>query len=194
MNKMKKTGILLLLLLAAALLTACGAKQESTPAATEAPKTTEATKATEAPAATEAPKATEAPAAAEAPAGKSLAEIAEAAVAGAADLAPYTAEELLDMAGIQPEDYTDFVFLQGDGMDGREVLLIRAKDEAAAGRVAGQMEEYLKRRQEENRNYAPEAYRLLSRAKVSPEGAAAGADLRGERRRGNRRGAGGRMI
>lgn len=164
MNKMKKTGILLLLLLAAALLTACGAKQESTPAATEAQK------ATEAPAAMEAPKATEAPAAAEAPAGKTLAEIAEAAVAGAADLAPYTAEELLDMAGIQPEDYTDFVFLQGDGMDGREVLLIRAKDEAAAGRVAGQMEEYLKRRQEENRNYAPEAYRLLSRAKVSRKG------------------------
>ena len=152
---MKKTGVIVLLLLAAVLLTACGSDK---PAATEAP------------AVTETPAVTEAPAAADAASVKTLSEAVEAAAKDAADLAPFLPEELEDMAGITAEDYTDFVFLQGDGMDGREILVIRAKDEAAADRVAGQMESYLERRREEHKNYAPDAYRLLSEAKVERKG------------------------
>ena len=70
------------------------------------------------------------------------------------------------MTGIVPEDYTDFVFLQGNGMDGREILVLTAADEAAADRIAGLMESYLERRRDENRNYAPDAYKLFSEAQV----------------------------
>ena len=65
-----------------------------------------------------------------------------------------------------PEDYTEFVFLQSEGTDGREILAVRAADKEAAERVAALAEKYLERRMKETRNYAPEAYQLLSEAKV----------------------------
>ena len=187
---MKKLTVILALVLAAALLTACG---DGKPKTTEAPKAAEASAATEAPAATETPEATETPGNPEAPAAETpaaeeepaeipgqadqpadatgtLPDRIDAVAKDAADLVPFTADELMDMTGIGPKDYTDFVFLQGDGMDGREILVVRAANEAAADRVAGQMEKYLERRQEENRNYAPAAYQLLSEAKVVRKG------------------------
>ena len=94
----------------------------------------------------------------------------EAAVGDAAELAPFTADELTDMTGIVPEDVADFVFLQGNGMDGREILVIRAKDEASADRVASGLEKYLERRKKEHRDYAPDAYKLLTDAKVERKG------------------------
>ena len=141
---MKKTLAVILLLLAAMMLTGCGNKPEE--------------------------KKEETPAQAPAAAAQTLQERADAVLSDAAELAPFTAEELQDMAGIAPEDCADFVFLQGNGMDGREVLVIRAKDEAAADRVAGQLEEYLERRKEEHRDYAPDAYKLLSGAAVERRG------------------------
>ena len=147
---------LMLILLAAAmvlLLTACGEKPAEAPAATEAPAGAAAT--------------------AEAPAeetGKTLQERVEAAAKDAGGLAPFDGDDLADMAGILPEDYTEFVFLQGDVMEGREILVLRAKDEAAAEKLAGQMEKYLERRQEENRNYAPKAFQALSAARIERKG------------------------
>ena len=155
---MKRILAVILLLALALTLTACGGNNGEKAASSSAP----------APVVTEPPKETEAPAEEPAgtPDGAALADRVEAAVADAADLAPFTADELTDMAGIVPEDYTEFVFLQGDGMDGREVLVIRAADAKAADKVAAQMEEYLKRRMEEMENYAPKAYQILSAAKV----------------------------
>ena len=144
---------LMLILLAAAmvlLLTACGEKPAEAPAATEAPAE-----------------------AAEAPAeetGKTLQERVEAAAKDAGGLAPFDGDDLADMAGILSEDYTEFVFLQGDVMEGREILVLRAKDETAAEKLAGQMEKYLERRQEENRNYAPKAFQALSAARIERKG------------------------
>ena len=84
----------------------------------------------------------------------------------AGNLAALTAEDLEDVLGAVPADYTEFVFLQSEGMDGRELLAVRAADRDAAGRVAGMAEAYLERRLKETRNYAPEASKLLSEAKV----------------------------
>lgn len=160
--QMKKPGILLVLLLAAVLLTGCGSSQPAAPAAKEAavPEQTDAPVS---------PETAQLPEASEETAG-SLKAAVEAAVGDAAELAPFTAEELTDMTGIVPEDVADFVFLQGNGMDGREILVIRAKDEASADRVASLLEKYLERRKKEHRDYAPDAYKLLTDAKVERKG------------------------
>ena len=155
--QMKKPGILLVLLLAAVLLTGCGSSQPAAPAAKE----------------TAVPEQTDAPVSSEteqSPGAGSLKAAVEAAVGDAAELAPFTADELTDMTGIVPEDVADFVFLQGNGMDGREILVIRAKDEASADRVASGLEKYLERRKKEHRDYAPDAYKLLTDAKVERKG------------------------
>ena len=55
-------------------------------------------------------------------------------------------------------------------MEGREILALQAADEAAAEKLAGQMEKYLECRREENRNYAPKAFQELSEAKVGRKG------------------------
>ena len=141
---MKKTLAVILLLAMALTLTACGNKTEE--------------------------KKEETPSQAPAAAAQTLQERADAVLSDAADLAPFTAEELQDITGIAPEDCADFVFLQGNGMDGREILVIRAKEDAAANRVAKQLEEYLERRKEEHRDYAPDAYKLLSEASVARKG------------------------
>ncbi len=101
---------------------------------------------------------------------KTLRSLAEAAAKDTAELASFSADELLDMTGIKPEDYTDYIFLQGDVLTGREILAVRAKDETAAVRIAEQMERYLLRRREENRNYAPKAYQTLCEALVEQKG------------------------
>lgn len=160
--KMKKPGILLVLLLAAILLTGCGSSQPAAPAAKE-------TAVPEQVDASVSPEAEQLPKTSDEPAG-SLKAAVEAAVGDAAELAPFTAEELTDMTGIVPEDVADFVFLQGNGMDGREILVIRAKDEASADRVASGLEKYLERRKKEHRDYAPDAYKLLTDAKVERKG------------------------
>ena len=160
--QMKKPGILLVLLLAAVLLTGCGSSQPAAPAAKEAAVPDQ----TDAPVS---PETARLPEASEETSG-SLKAAVEAAVGDATELAPFTAEELTDMTGIVPEDVADFVFLQGNGMDGREILVIRAKDEASADRVASLLEKYLERRKKEHRDYAPDAYKLLTDAKVERKG------------------------
>ncbi len=95
-----------------------------------------------------------------------LADKVKSAAAGTEELAELNAEDLSDVLGAEAEDYREFIFLQSDGMDGREILVIRAKDKNAAEKLKGLAENYLERRLNETRNYAPEAYKLLSEAKV----------------------------
>ena len=140
MTFMKRRMLILLAAAMVLLLTACGNRTAETQAVTAEP-------------------------AAEEP-GKTLAEKAEDALRDAGELTPFDENDLTDMAGIQPEDYSDYVFFQGDVLTGREILALRAKDETAAEKLAGQMEKYLERRREENKNYAPKAYQALCEARV----------------------------
>ncbi len=96
----------------------------------------------------------------------SLREKVESVIPDKDSLGPLTAEDLEDVLGVTPSDYSDFIFLQSEAMDGREVLVIRAADKDAAGKLTGIAESYLERRLNETRSYAPEAYQVLSQAKV----------------------------
>ena len=99
-----------------------------------------------------------------------LQEKVEKAAADARDLVPLTDEDLLDVLGIEPEEYSDFVYLQENGLGGREILVIRAADNDAAGRVKQRVENYLEQRRLETQNYLPAAYQLLRAAKVETKG------------------------
>lgn len=99
-----------------------------------------------------------------------LAQKVEAIAADAKDLSPLDADDLSDALGIEPEDYSEFVYLQDNGLGGREILVIRSANQDAAARVAKQMENYLEMRRKETRNYLPEAYQLLAQAKVETKG------------------------
>ena len=84
---------------------------------------------------------------------------------------PYTAEDLYDLTGISPEDYSEALFLRDrDTLSGREAILIRAKDAQAVQRIKEALEHYLSQRKEETRNYLPNAYRLLCDAAVQYDG------------------------
>ena len=96
----------------------------------------------------------------------SLQEKVKAVAKDAADLAPLDSDDLTDALGAEPEDYTEFVYLQETGFGGREILAIRAKDTATADRLEKQMERYLDRRRSETWDYAPAAYELLSKAEI----------------------------
>ena len=96
-----------------------------------------------------------------------LEEAARQAIKQPDDYIPYPAEDLEDLIGISPEDYTEAVYLRGrDTLSGREAIMIRAKDSQAFSGIKEALERYLSQRKEETRNYLPEAYRLLCDARV----------------------------
>ncbi len=95
-----------------------------------------------------------------------LREAVASAAPDAAEWLRLPAQELEDVLGILPQDYTEFVYLLEDSLSGREILVIRAADREAAERVRGLVEAYLERRRKETRDYLPEAYQLLAAAKV----------------------------
>ena len=82
-------------------------------------------------------------------------------------LVAYTADDLTDLMGILPEDYTEALFLVGsDSLSGREIIAVRAKDASSLKKTADALQNYLSQRMEETRNYLPDAYKLQSQAKV----------------------------
>ena len=117
-----------------------------------------------------------------------LEEKVKAAAADADSLVPVPAEDLYDLMGISPEDYSEAVYLtSADGLSAREIIALRARDGAAAGRIADALNAYLSRRMDETRNYLPEEYRLLSQTKVERKNGTvvliAGADAAEETRK-----------
>ena len=87
-----------------------------------------------------------------------------------AELIRLTEDDLLDLIGIEPQEYTDFVYLAApNALTGREIIVLQATDEEAAKRVAELLQGYLEQRMEEMRNYLPEVYQILSRSEVFRE-------------------------
>ena len=96
----------------------------------------------------------------------SLLEAVHQAASDAEGLVTLTAEDLTDIMGIEPEEYQEAVYLQSADMSGREIVAFRAKDAEAAKRITQRLETYLEQRRKEARDYLPDAYRLLTDARV----------------------------
>ena len=97
----------------------------------------------------------------------SLREAVEKALTDKENLVAYTADDLTDLMGILPEDYTEALFLVGsDSLSGREIIAVRAKDNATLKKITDALNNYLSQRMDETRNYLPDAYKLQSLAKV----------------------------
>ena len=76
-------------------------------------------------------------------------------------------DELYDVVGIAPEDYSDYAYLADyDALSGRELVLVRAVDEEAAERIFSQLSLYLEHRLKATRNYLPDVFRSLSEAGI----------------------------
>ena len=100
-----------------------------------------------------------------------LTEAARQAMADPDAYIPYTADDLYDMIGISPDDYTEAVFFKDkDTLSGREIILVRGKDAQSIPGITKALEQYLSQRKEETRNYLPNAYRLLCDAAVQASG------------------------
>ena len=101
----------------------------------------------------------------------SLQEKLAAALPDWEELIPYPTDELYDLMDLDPQDYTECVCRISDNIVfSREAIAVRAKDQAAADRIAAAMEDYRARRIRETRDYLPEAYLLLNAALVSRRG------------------------
>ncbi len=96
-----------------------------------------------------------------------LREAIESALTDKENLVAYTADDLADLMGILPEDYTEALFLMGsDSLSGREIIAARAKDSDSLKKITEALNNYLAQRQQETRNYLPDAYKLQTQAKV----------------------------
>ena len=157
---MKKGLMLILTVLSVLMLTACG---NQTAAVSPGETAAAAVSAETAAAGTEAP-------AEKVPGPQTLLARVEAAASDAKDLAYFTGDDLLDLLGIEPEEYTDLAFMQDTGMSGREIIALYASGEESAAHISQALNDYLDRRREETRNYAPEAYQVLSKAQVERKG------------------------
>ena len=83
------------------------------------------------------------------------------------NLGPINEDDMLDIIGIGPDEYTDYAYLADyNALSAREVIVVRAKDEDAAKTIAEKLENYREQRMRETRNYQPEAYRVLNEAEV----------------------------
>lgn len=83
------------------------------------------------------------------------------------DLIRMNEDDLFDLIGIEPEEYTDYAYLaDNNALSGREIIVLRAIDRNTAHNLAVKLENYREQRMRATRNYLPEAYRLLSEAEV----------------------------
>ncbi len=88
------------------------------------------------------------------------------------ELIQMTEEDLYDVIGIEPDEYTDFAYLTDhDSLSGREIILLCATDEEAAETLEEKLEEYRQYRLHMTQNYPDqaEAYRDLKQAEVQRE-------------------------
>lgn len=102
---------------------------------------------------------------------KPLAEAVAQALSGMDGMVAMTEDDLEMMTGLTPEDYAEMVCLAAeDGLTAREAIVLRARDAEGAKAAVRALEEYLDNRRTETRDYLPDAYSLLSRARVSVRG------------------------
>lgn len=98
---------------------------------------------------------------------ETLAERVLRLVPDAGELVRMDGDDLYDLVGVDPEGCLDWVYLAAaDALEGRELIVLRMPDEAAADEAETMLNLYLTARLRETRNYLPDAYEELSRAEV----------------------------
>ena len=78
---------------------------------------------------------------------------------------------LLDFYGIDPAWCAEALFMvSADSLLADEVVLIRARDEAAAKRILPFLESRMQAKAEEARNYSPEQYAIIKQGQILSRG------------------------
>ena len=78
---------------------------------------------------------------------------------------------LLDFYGIDPAWCAEALFMvSADSLLADEVVLIRAKDEAAAKRILPFLESRMQAKAEEAQNYSPEQYAIIKQGRILSQG------------------------
>lgn len=94
--------------------------------------------------------------------------IADLQVTDSVDIA---ADLLLDLYGIAAEDVAEASgYMTMDGVFPDEVIMVKAVDDAAAGRIADALNRRLEEVKIQSENYDPENYALAQKCKVQSEG------------------------
>lgn len=79
--------------------------------------------------------------------------------------------DLTDLYGIKPEDVEQFKGkLLSDGVNPDELVMIKAKDADAAGRIQKALEDRLQSKANEAKNYNPDGYALIQKSSVQVKG------------------------
>ncbi len=77
----------------------------------------------------------------------------------------------LDFYGIDPAWYEEAVFMvSADSLLADEVVLIRARDEAAAQRILPLLEGRMQAKAEEAENYSPQQYAIIKEGQILSQG------------------------
>jgi hypothetical protein len=80
-------------------------------------------------------------------------------------------EIILDYYGINASDYTDAVFMMSvDGLLADEIVIVRAVDEEASGKIAERLNKRLKTKADEARTYSPEQFAVIENSMVTRDG------------------------
>ena len=82
-----------------------------------------------------------------------------------------TPELLLKRYGIASEDVAEFAAcVKSDGIDQEEIILIKATDDAAAGRVKEKLDTRYEAKLAQNKDYNPEQYAIIEKCSVDQDG------------------------
>lgn len=102
---------------------------------------------------------------------KPLQQAVSEALSDTEGLMDFPLEELEMAADITQDEFSECVYLVSeDGISAREVIVIRAANDEKATDITQKLEAYLTRRQNETRDYLPDAYTLLKNARVERKG------------------------
>lgn len=98
---------------------------------------------------------------------KPLSEALPLALTSMEGMTKMPADELEMVADVTADEYDECIYyVASDGLTAREAVVVRAKDAANAKTVSAKLESYLNNRRTETRDYLPDQYQVLLKAKV----------------------------
>lgn len=91
--------------------------------------------------------------------------------AGLSEMIEFTPEELRDIIGINPEDYTDYAAYQSSwGMSPDEIIIVRAVDESKAKDIEEALKSRLEHKRKSSEVYLTENLPIIDDAVIQRDG------------------------